>query len=205
MWRARLVGFGAMVAGFVIVIGAMVWMNNRVADRDQDDGVATIQFEVKQNKPEPPKPRPRPKPPPRPRRAEAPPTPTLGASLAGLSFGLPQFQTDLSDMTESLVGDVGDVVMTESAVDRVPQPLERVEPDYPPRARAKGLQGEVTVSLLIGPDGRVKDVRVLDASQPGVFDEAVVTAFEKWRFAAPTYQGRPVTARFDTTYSFVLR
>ena len=82
-----------------------------------------------------------------------------------------------------------------------PRIIQRAEPQYPEIARRAGIEGVVTVMLVIGTDGRVESVRAL--AGPAIFlDEAVRTAY---RMAfAPAYQnGWPV--RVKTTQRIVFR
>ena len=95
----------------------------------------------------------------------------------------------------ALAGDaaaVRDMVMTEDSVDVPPRPLSRQQPRYPPRARADSVEGQVTLGLLIGPDGRVLKVKVLDATPPGVFDGAAQDSVRGWRFQPAQYRGQSV-------------
>jgi len=58
--------------------------------------------------------------------------------------------------------------------------IERVQSKYPRSARQKKVEGEVTVSAVIGANGRVQDVTVI--SGPPELHEAAVDAMKKWRF-----------------------
>jgi len=58
-----------------------------------------------------------------------------------------------------------------------------VEPTYPRNAAARRLPGWVDVSFTIEPSGRTRDVRVVGADPPGLFDEAALAAVRRWRFA----------------------
>lgn len=62
-------------------------------------------------------------------------------------------------------------------------PIVRIEPRYPAGAAEKGIEGHVDLSFVITPDGRTADITVLDSQPEGVFDEAVVAALERWRYA----------------------
>jgi protein TonB len=84
------------------------------------------------------------------------------------------------------------MVMTEESVDVAPRPRERHAPAYPPRARAKGITGVVTLSLLIGADGRVERVKVLNAEPSGVFEQTAISAVEQWYFEPAFYKGERV-------------
>lgn len=203
--RARVAsGVLAAVGGTALCGAVLALMNGALVAPDKPDGAAQVSFETPPE-PKPPKAKPRPKPKPKPKRTSAPPPmPALTAGLAGLDFGLPQFQGGLGDATDALLGDVGDVVMTEESVDVPPRPAQRVAPDYPPRARKDFVTGYVTMSLLIGIDGAVQDVRVLEAEPAGVFDDAAMSAVRQWRFQPAMYQGRPVPLRARQTLRFEL-
>lgn len=71
------------------------------------------------------------------------------------------------------------------------QPISRVAPNYPMRARRRGQEGFVEFEFLIQRDGRVAgdSIQVLDASPAGVFERAARDALSQWRFEprdAPT-------------------
>jgi protein TonB len=123
------------------------------------------------------------------------PLPELGVGLSGVDLGIPSLGgAELDGLSDGLVGGndtVKDMVMTERSVDVPPRPVFRKPPRYPARARADGLNGRVTLKLLISTDGSVVDVRVVDSSDRG-FERAAVEAVEKWRFEPARYKGRPV-------------
>jgi protein TonB len=58
----------------------------------------------------------------------------------------------------------------------------RIEPDYPMKARQRGLEGWVVLEFTITPAGTIKDAKVLQAQPPGVFDEAAVRAVTRWKY-----------------------
>lgn len=59
--------------------------------------------------------------------------------------------------------------------------IKKVEPQYPPIARAARMEGTVVVDAIILKDGSVSDVKVLNSSNP-MFEQACVDAVRKWRF-----------------------
>lgn len=157
----------------------------------------------------PPKPPPsrRPPPPPRtPPKAPPPPASLLSASLSGLSFGLAAFDGGALGASDAALGGAGagDVVMTESTVDELPRPRQRAAPRYPARARARGVEGWVNLSLLVGEDGGVRDVSVLASDPPDVFEDAAREAVRAWRFEPARYQGRAVAIRVQQMLRFTL-
>jgi protein TonB len=140
-------------------------------------------------------------------RAKAP-LPVLASGLSGNAFGIPSLQqVDLSQAgQESGLSDkaIEQMVMTEEAVDQPPKPLRRIEPAYPRRARAKGISGQVTLSVMIDSSGKVSRVRVLEASPPGVFEEEAKKAVARWEFEPARYKGQAVTLWKPLTIHFNL-
>jgi TonB family protein len=72
----------------------------------------------------------------------------------------------------------------------------RVEPAYPDLARRNNISGSARVELLITPDGRVKDVKVLGGNP--VLVQAVVSAVMKWKYE-PAAEESSVIVKFDFT------
>ncbi|MFC7291403.1 energy transducer TonB [Hirschia litorea] len=68
----------------------------------------------------------------------------------------------------------------------LPVPTERVMPAYPRSAEAREIEGSVTLAFDVQEDGLVQNVRVVNADQPGVFDDAAVEAISKWKFEKGT-------------------
>ena len=70
----------------------------------------------------------------------------------------------------------------------------RVEPVYPDLARRNNISGSARVELLIMPDGRVKDVKVLGGNP--VLVQAVMAAVVKWKYE-PAAEESSVVVKFD--------
>jgi protein TonB len=66
--------------------------------------------------------------------------------------------------------------------DRDVIPLVRINPDYPPRALSRGLEGWVQVQFTITATGTVKDAIVVNAEPRNVFDDAALKAIARWRY-----------------------
>ena len=62
------------------------------------------------------------------------------------------------------------------------QPVARPLPGYPRQALNRGVEGRVVMSITIMPDGSVRDVRVVSAQPRGYFEEAAVSAVQRWRY-----------------------
>jgi protein TonB len=77
-------------------------------------------------------------------------------------------------------------------VEQLPQAIKEVKPIYPALAIEAGIEGLVTVHVLVGTDGRVRDVR-LDAKQHvPILDPAALEAARQWVFMPGMANQRPV-------------
>jgi TonB family protein len=76
-------------------------------------------------------------------------------------------------------------------------------PAYPPEAKAARIQGTVVVSVTIGTDGRVTDVRGL--SGPPELQPCAIEYARGWAFEPAKVKGKAVPARFKLTMPFRLR
>jgi protein TonB len=70
------------------------------------------------------------------------------------------------------------------AVDRpIPEnPISQARPVYPEMAIRNDVQGRVVLSITIMPDGSVRDVRVVNSSPRGYFENSAVKAVHTWRY-----------------------
>ncbi|MBN1652152.1 MAG: TonB family protein [Deltaproteobacteria bacterium] len=68
-------------------------------------------------------------------------------------------------------------------------PLVRIEPQYPPLARERGIEGWVRVRFTIDKAGQVENPIVVAAEPPGVFNTAVIRAIRKWKYAPKVVDG----------------
>ena len=76
--------------------------------------------------------------------------------------------------------------------DRDIVPLVRVNPEYPPRAKQRGIEGWVEVEFTITKVGTVTDERVLNSNPPYVFDRAALQAIRRWRYNPQIEDGRAI-------------
>ncbi|HSW59551.1 MAG TPA: hypothetical protein VLJ60_02065, partial [bacterium] len=76
--------------------------------------------------------------------------PSLTSFSGGIDFGLPEFAIDTgSIVTDKIIGNVDNVVMTAESVDIKPVAGTRVPAQYPEKARKKGITGFVLFNILI--------------------------------------------------------
>lgn len=82
--------------------------------------------------------------------------------------------------------------------------LREVKPDYTEQARRMGLEGEVLLEIVVGPDGGVSSIQVLRRLGAGL-DERAVEAVRQWRFTPALRHGDPVAVMVEVAVEFKLR
>ena len=73
--------------------------------------------------------------------------------------------------------------------------LKRVRataPDYPPNAMAQRISGSVTLEYSVDIRGEPRDIHVVEATPPGVFDQAAISAVKRWRYTPTLVDGTAV-------------
>ena len=85
-----------------------------------------------------------------------------------------------------------------------PTVVKDVKPQYTEKARAAGIQGVVELTVVVGMDGLVSDVKV---AQPldDELDQQAVEAMRQWTFKPGTKDGKPVAVRVDVQMTFTLK
>ena len=82
-----------------------------------------------------------------------------------------------------------------SGSDRGPVPQVRLDPDYPPQAKDRGIEGWSLVQFTVTKEGRVKDIVILDGQPKGIWDRATLRAVANWRYQPALKDGKPVETR----------
>ena len=109
----------------------------------------------------------------------------------------------LGDYLKSSQGKEIGPVVPEIATDVVP--TTRIEPMYPPRALRAGIEGSVTVEFTIATDGSVKDIQIVQAEPANIFNQSVLQAVKRWKFAPEIVDGSPVEKRARQDIKFTLK
>lgn len=79
------------------------------------------------------------------------------------------------------------------------------QPPYPPQLLRTGVEGKAVVRVLIGTDGRVKQVAIVSADDPLFADASERQALRRWRFKPATRDGVPVESWRQMTVRFEIR
>ena len=90
--------------------------------------------------------------------------------------------------------------------DRDAVPEVRVNPDYPPGARARRVEGWVTVRFDVGADGSTENIQVVAAQPEGVFEQATKQAVAGWKYSPKIEDGKRVERKgLEVRLKFSLR
>jgi periplasmic protein TonB len=115
-------------------------------------------------------------------------------------------------------GDSGGGTVQETRPEPKPEPLPVLtdavplpraagdfQPPYPPQLLRTNVEGRAVVRVLIGADGRVKQVAIISADDPLFADATERQALRKWRFKPATRDGAPVETWKQMTVRFEIR
>jgi TonB family protein len=82
--------------------------------------------------------------------------------------------------------------------------LKYVPPEFPSKALAQRVSGSVTIEYIVDTNGDPRDVRVVEATPPGVFDHAAIAAVKHWHYEPVVANGAPVEVPVRTAIRFEL-
>ena len=75
-------------------------------------------------------------------------------------------------------------------------------PLYPVAAKQQGIQGTVLLNAVIGTDGTVRELRVIDGHQ--LLAPAAIEAVKRWKYKPYCVKGKPVEVETTITVNFRL-
>ncbi len=84
-----------------------------------------------------------------------------------------------------------------------PKVLYQPDPEYSEEARKAKFQGTCVLSLIVGPDGRPRDVHVARSLGLGL-DEKAIEAVKNWKFEPAVKDGKPVAVAISVEVDFRL-
>jgi protein TonB len=134
--------------------------------------------------------------------ASSPAAATAPPPLAGRSGGGADDASAALPVVEMQGAPEADPWYPAKQLDMLPVAQGEVQPQYPERAAADSIGGEVTLLLLVDEMGVVRERNVVEADPPGVFEEAALAAFEDVTFQPAMKDGRRVRSRVLVTLTF---
>jgi len=84
-----------------------------------------------------------------------------------------------------------------------PKAIYAPDPEYSEEARKVKHMGTVVLWLVVGPDGKPRDIRVLRTLGLGL-DEKAIEAVKNWRFEPAMKDGKPVAVQINVEVNFHL-
>lgn len=88
-------------------------------------------------------------------------------------------------------------------MDQAPVPLRVVHPPYPYELRREGIQGIVTVDMLVDSMGRVVQAELVSSTEPEL-NSLALNAAVRWSFVPASAKGQPITTRVRVPFEFVM-
>ena len=126
-----------------------------------------------------------------------------GGMVGGTLSGVPGGEIGGTDGGVVASVDEGRVIVPRDQTLRM-HALSKTYPSYPQRALMRRWEDQLVVRYVIGTDGRVKEVTVLDPAERKIFDEAAVNAIRHWRFRPMIKDGRAMEVVHELTVYFRL-
>ncbi len=77
-----------------------------------------------------------------------------------------------------------------------------VTPSFPDGSASTGMKGEVTVSFVVKPSGRLSNIKVVQSQLGGPFDAQAMDAMTYWQFDSAQIGCYPVAEAGEETFTF---
>ncbi len=84
-----------------------------------------------------------------------------------------------------------------------PRALDTPDPEYSEEARKAKYQGTCVLWLIVGPDGKPRDIKVARALGMGL-DQKAIEAVRNWKFEPAMKDGKPVAVQINVEVNFRL-
>jgi protein TonB len=127
-------------------------------------------------------------PPKREKPDQPPPPPDISMSKAKLDPSAMVTAIPEVNAGDALGGGIG----MAGGADRDAVPLVRINPEYPMRARQRGIEGWVTIEFTISKAGTVQNPHILASHPRKIFDKSALQAIRKWKYNPKIKNGVPV-------------
>ena len=148
------------------------------------------------------------------REEDAPPPMPVAAGgvIGGVPGGVPGGQ--LGGVIGGIISDAARLSAVPKFIPATPQRVRvsqgvtkgllvhRIEPPYPPLAKAARVQGEVVLKAVINRDGDIQDLQLVSGHPMLV--PAAIAAVKQWRYKPYLLNGQPVEVETTVTVIFTL-
>lgn len=83
-------------------------------------------------------------------------------------------------------------------------PVSQVYPNYPHEARIRNWEDSLVVRYVIGKNGRIKELTIIEKPQHDIFEEVTLRAIRNWRFKPLIQNGEAKEVVHEKTVYFKL-
>ena len=90
------------------------------------------------------------------------------------------------------------------AINRDPEPVARIQPEYPPQAFRNHEEGTVLVRVNVDANGMATNSAVVHRSGSRELDSAAMDAVRKWQFKPALKDGKAIASTVDVPVEFKL-
>ena len=192
--RAHLISRYFFAGGFaLLVVFGLFWLMQHlinIADTtlDKDAPVRLLEFVHLKEEPLTP----REPPPAKPEAPQEPPPELPQPSMDDITPG-----TTVLAVPPPPVGPIVEVGNTgfSGQADGEYLPIVKVQPNYPRRAIARGIEGYVIVEFTVTKSGTTRDIRVVEAEPSGMFDKASIRAASRFKYKPRVIDGQAIEVR----------
>lgn len=116
-----------------------------------------------------------------------------------MNINLPINMAASSALGDALVATAGGREVNANVI-----PLARINPIYPKRAKMMKKEGFVLLEFTITQVGSVKDIDVVEAQPPNIFDRSAKRALAKWKFKPKIENNLAIEQRASVKINFEL-
>jgi protein TonB len=88
-----------------------------------------------------------------------------------------------------------------SELDRKPEPIVQIQPNYPFEMKREGIEARVRVGFIVDSHGDVILPYIVSSTHTG-FERSAIEAVAKWRFRPGMKNGRKVNTRVEQPMDF---
>ena len=91
-----------------------------------------------------------------------------------------------------------------SRINRAPEPVARIQPEYPPQAFRNHEEGTVLVRVNVDANGMATNPEVVNRSGSRELDRAAMDAVRRWQFKPALKDGKAIASAVEVPVEFKL-
>ena len=132
-----------------------------------------------------------------------PPSPPAAADTSNAKTAMPS-EPDAPAPTATRKAETSARPARGSRINRAPEPVARIQPDYPPQAFRNHEEGTVLVRVTVDANGVATNPEVVNRSGSRELDSAAMDAVRKWQFKPALKDGKAIASTVEVPVEFKL-